>query len=191
MNYIFALYNWNDEDSKTYHYCPDCGCELAVKEVDQKPRAFCANCGFIQYRNPFPAVSVLAMDKDRVLLVKRAAEPLEGKWALPSGYIEYNEDFVSAGIREVRDETGLEVKLSHILHVESGFVAPEFHFLTVYLLGAVTGGELRSSDDSASAQWFPAKGPLPEMAFDSDVRLIRLHSEGKLKGLKLEDPREQ
>jgi hypothetical protein len=64
-------------------------------ESDYLPRPACSNCGFVQHRNPAPTVSVLVVDEDRVLLGKRGGHPGKGTWSLPSGYVEYEEDFLA------------------------------------------------------------------------------------------------
>jgi ADP-ribose pyrophosphatase YjhB (NUDIX family) len=146
-------------------------------------RPTCPTCGFVQFRNPALAVAVLVAAADRVLLGRRSGSPGAGKWALPSGYIEYDEDFLSGARREVREEMGLEVWLQAIVHVESAFLSPRDHFLTVYLLAEPSGGALRAGDDVVEVAWFPGIGPLPEMAFVQDEALIAAYVAGKLPGM--------
>ncbi|MFM8320643.1 MAG: NUDIX domain-containing protein [Chloroflexota bacterium] len=186
MRPIFARYNWTEERGRFFSFCPECGAAMAVEPVDGKLRARCTGCSFIQYRNPLPAVGVLALQGDQALLVKRDIEPFAGKWALPSGYVEYDEDFVTAGGRELREETGLQVEITHVLHVESAFLSPDLHYLTIYLLAQVSGGTLQAGDDSREVAWFPARGPLPEMAFPSDTELLQSYAAGRLQGLKID-----
>jgi ADP-ribose pyrophosphatase YjhB (NUDIX family) len=121
-----------------------------------------------------------------VLLGKRGSEPGKGKWALPSGYIEFEDDFLSAGIREVREETGLHVEIEAIVNVDSAFLSPQYHFLTVYLLAHVVGGELYPGDDLEKVGWYSKKSPLPELVFRQDLELIQCYTAGRLKGLTVE-----
>jgi ADP-ribose pyrophosphatase YjhB (NUDIX family) len=72
------------------------------------------------------------------------------------------------------------VVIEAIINVESGFVSPRYHFLTVYLLAHVAGGELAAGDDATAVDWFPLAGPLPEMAFAPDVAIIRQYTAGTL-----------
>lgn len=187
LKQIWATYDWQQavmEDE--YCFCPLCGTPLSAREISQRQRPYCPSCGFIHFKNPFPGVSVFVVDgrqpsaNGRVLLTKRNSDLGGTDWALPSGYVEYNEDFISAGIREVKEETGLDVVIKSIINVESGFVSPRYHFLTVYMLAHVIGGEMQAGDDATAVDWFPLTGPLPEMAFAPDVAIIQQYAAGTL-----------
>jgi ADP-ribose pyrophosphatase YjhB (NUDIX family) len=141
-------------------------------------RPTCFSCGYVQYRNPAPTVSVLVVDGERVLLGKRGGDPGKGTWSLPSGYIDYQEDFLTAAIRETKEETGLDIEVCSIINLVSSFVSPSFHFLGIYLVAQVLGGDLAPSDDLEVVEWFPLAGPLPEMGFQEDVGIIAMHAKG-------------
>jgi ADP-ribose pyrophosphatase YjhB (NUDIX family) len=126
---------------------------------------------------------VLIVDGDVILLGKRSGEPGRGMWALPSGYIEFDDDFLSTGIKEAREETGLDVEIHSVLHVQSSFLPPGYHFLTVFLLAGVTGGALCAEDDLEELAWYPLAGPFPEMAFQPDLDIIQFYIENGNKGL--------
>jgi len=182
---------YDRETSRTegwFNYCPFCGQELSLEEQDCELRPICSSCGFVQFRNPAPAVSVLIVEGEQVLLGKRAGSVGRGKWALPSGYIEYNDEFLTTGIREVKEETGLDVEIKSIVNVVSSFYAPGYHFLAIYLLAQVVGGKLRAADDLEAVEWFPLDGPLPEMAFEEDVSVIERYALARERGLAV-DPR--
>ena len=166
-----------------FNYCPSCGAKLALIEKDQVQRPTCSNCGYIQYRNPAPAVSILITDKNRVLLGKRAGEPGKGTWALPSGYIEFDDDFLTTAIHEAKEETGLDVTPHSITNVISSFVSPRFHYLVIYVAVRVVGGELAAGDDLAAVEWFPLSGPLPKLGFVEDLEAIQWYAQEHHKGL--------
>jgi ADP-ribose pyrophosphatase YjhB (NUDIX family) len=143
----------------------------------------------VRYRNPFPGVVVLVEDNGRVLLCRRSAQSfLPGRWCLPGGFIEYEEDFLSAGIREVREETGLWVSIASILSIVTNFLAPDLHTLVAVLLGKLTGGSPAPGDDVVSLDWAPLRGPFPDMAFGADRHIIERYAEGGLAGAPV-DPR--
>ncbi len=178
---IYATYNWTAVPQPSpYNFCPLCATPLAVQQIDHLPRAFCPQCGFVHFRNPAPGVSVFVTDGAQVLLTLRRGTMGGGKWALPSGYIEFHEDYLTAGRREVQEETGLEVQITGIINVESAFLGPDWHFFSVYLLAQPVSGALRAGDDAADVDWFPLAGPLPEMAFTPDVAIITQYAAEKL-----------
>jgi len=147
-------------------------------------------------RNPYTGVVTLIEDRGgsrdgRVLLVHRRARAHRGAlWCLPGGYIEYGEDFLTAGRREVLEETGLSVRIASILSVVSNFFEPGRHTLVVVLLGRVTADSppARAGDDADGLEWFPLEGPLPEMAFEADRHIIGRYAATRLSGTPV-DPR--
>jgi len=184
MKQVFVAYDRRSPaPDGEFKYCPRCKAALMVKEIDHKPRSACPSCGFIRFRNPSPAVSILIVKDDQVLLGRRGGEPGRGKWATPSGYIEYEDDFLTTAVREAKEETGLEVELKSILNVSSSFLSPGYHFLAIYLLAEVTAGEPTAGDDLEAVGWFPISGPLPELAFEEDALALAAYAKGKFDGL--------
>jgi mutator protein MutT len=96
----------------------------------------------------------------RVLLVKRAHEPLKGHWSLPGGVVEAGETLAAAVTREVREETCLDVEVGPVVEIVERITADAtgrtaYHFVIVdYLCRAVTG-ELACSSDAEAAEWVP------------------------------------
>ena len=86
----------------------------------------------------------------RVLLVRRANEPSRGLWSVPGGRIEPGESAREAAVREVREETGLEVELGELL-LTSDF-GP---YVVADYAGVVVGGTLVAGDDALDARWVP------------------------------------
>lgn len=179
---VFEHYPRQDQSAGGYKLCPFCGTPLRIVESGHKPRPGCSSCGFVQYRNPAPTVSVLIVDEGRVVLGKRAGHPGKGTWSLPSGYIEYEDNFLTTAIREAKEETGLDVAVVSIINLVSSFVTPRFHFLGIYVVARRVGGDLEAGDDLEAVEWFPVSGPFPEMGFEEDVSIIALFAQG-FKGL--------
>ena len=183
---FLATYDWqNQPPHGWFKFCPHCGTQLVVQETNSHPYPTCPACGFIQFRNPYPTIAIYIVDQGQILLGQRTGEPGAGLWATPSGYIEYDEDFVSAAVREAREETGLEVHVQSILHVESAFLAPQYHFLTVYLLARVVGGALTCTEEHTTLTWHPLTSPLPPMAFATDAAVIACLASGDIQGIPL------
>jgi 8-oxo-dGTP diphosphatase len=97
--------------------------------------------------------AVIEDEQGRLLLIKRGHEPGAGLWSLPGGRIEPGETDAAALVREMREETGLEVQAGPLL----GRVrrpAPGSTVLDIRDYAAtVTGGTLRAGDDAAEARW--------------------------------------
>ncbi len=180
---VFQHYPQQDHLSGGFKLCPFCGTQLVSAESDHRRRQMCPGCGFIQHRNPAPTVSVVIVDGDRVLLGKRGGEPGKGTWSFPSGYIDYEDDFLTSAIREAKQETGLDVQVDSILNVVSSFVSPSFHFLGIYVTAHTLGGELAAGDDLEAVDWFPIAGPLPEMGFEEDLAILELYAMKGSEGL--------
>lgn len=180
---VFAGYDWRKQQAVGFRYCPICRHPLHRSTISHRLRPACPGCGFIQYMNPAPAISVLIVDGDRVLLGKRGAPPGKDKWAIPSGYVEYEDDFLTTALREAKEETGLDVEIQAVINVVSSFFSPGFHFLALYLLAHPVGGELAAGDDLAVAKWFALADPLPEMAFEEDVATLEMVATGGYEGL--------
>ena len=175
---VFSHYDRTAPAGGAFAYCPLCRAELAPAESGGRLRPRCPACGFVQYRNPAPAVSILISDGERVVLGKRRGEPGQGWWALPSGYVEYDEDYVTTAIREAKEETGLDVEVRSVVNVVSTFVSPRFHFLGIYVATDVVGGELCAGDDLEAVAWFPLSGPLPAPGFPEDACTIEMYAAG-------------
>ena len=61
------------------------------------------------YLSPSLTVDAIVLDpsKTQILLINRKHEPFQGQWALPGGFVDYNEEPLSACLRELKEETGL------------------------------------------------------------------------------------
>lgn len=184
---VFATYDWRKECTPDrFKYCPLCRADLIPRTVGQRERMVCPACGYVHFRNPAPTVSVLVVEDGRVLFGRRGGDPERGKWALPSGYIEFDEDFITAAGREVAEETGLQVQIRAILAVHSAFLPPAYHFLTVVLLAAPIGGALSADDDLQELAWFPLAGPFPTPAVQADIETVTAYASGKLPGIPID-----
>ena len=97
--------------------------------------------------------AVIRDDKGRLLLVKRGHEPGAGLWSLPGGRIEPGETDAEALVREMREETGLEVEPGPLLGtVRRPAVDGAVLDIRDYA-ATVIGGTLRPGDDAADARW--------------------------------------
>jgi 8-oxo-dGTP diphosphatase len=186
---VFTSYSSKDDTHpRQFKYCPFCSVKLSLNENGSKQRPTCPNCGYIQYTNPLPGVVVVIEKNNKVLLGKRVEGFGKGKWCLPQGYIEFEEDFLTAAIREVKEETDLDVEIKAIINVVSNLISPKLHTVTIVLLGNVKAGKPCAGDDMETLEWFPFSGSLPEMAFGADEYIIKRYQDIKLKRMLPVDP---
>ena len=110
-------------------------------------------------------------DQGRLLLIRRANDPGKGLWSLPGGRVEPGETDFEAVIRELREETGLDVKP----HTLTGSVRRGRYDIHDYTC-ALTAGTLTAGDDASDAQWADAAGllALDEAGLLTDQLLVTL-----------------
>ncbi|MCR5574919.1 MAG: NUDIX hydrolase [Bacteroidaceae bacterium] len=126
------------------------------------------------YKYPRPAVTadcvvVTRESEPKVLLIQRGNEPFKGCWAFPGGFMDMDETTEQCAIRELEEETGLEVsELQQIGAYSKVNRDPRGRTVTVVYLARVdTAVAVIGQDDAAKAEWFPLSD-LPPLAFDHD-----------------------
>lgn len=148
-------------------FCPKCGYRLSERHIFGRDRHICDACGFIFFRDPKIAAGALVEQEGRVLLARRSVNPAKGKWYVPGGFVEIDESIEEAAIREIREETGLEIALDSLLGVYS-FGNPQrgFNHLILYRAHPV-GGTLMAGDDADAAAFFGPDELPSEIAFST------------------------
>jgi 8-oxo-dGTP diphosphatase len=120
----------------------------------------------IVYRSPKLTVDGVLLNGQQVLLIKRKHEPFKDTWALPGGFVDYGETTEHAVIREMKEETGLDVKIIDLIGVYSDPNRdPRGHTVSIVYDLERRGGKLTGGDDAAEAQFFNYDS-LPPLAFD-------------------------
>jgi ADP-ribose pyrophosphatase YjhB (NUDIX family) len=99
------------------------------------------------------------IDNGRVLLIRRGSEPLRGEWSIPGGTLELGESLKEGVARELREETGLDVRVLDLIEVFDRIFLdeslqpserkpqPRYHFVIVDFLCERIGGEPRAGSD--------------------------------------------
>ena len=111
------------------------------------------------FDRPLVGVGGLIVEDERVLLIRRSKEPGRGRWAIPGGVVELGERLEEAVIREVKEETGLEVSPIRVVSVmdliergrEGGI---EYHYVLIDFFCEVLGGSISPGGDAEEAKWF-------------------------------------
>jgi len=124
---------------------------------------------------PSVGVGGVLIRDGRVLLIRRGKEPLRGRWVIPGGTVELGETLEQALVREMAEETGLEVTPGELLTVfdriqrEEGGV--RYHYVIVDFLCSYVSGEARAASDAAAVAWV-APRELP--AYDLPVKALEV-----------------
>lgn len=158
-----------------WRWCPRCRAELRLGEG----RATCPACGFVAYANSAATASAVVVDDDgRILLGRRAVEPERDKWDILGGFLDEGEHPLDAVVRELREETGLEIEPVELVAIEMdryGDGEDAHATLNLYWTARVLSGEPAPADDVAELRWF-APDELPadeELAFRVNARVLR------------------
>lgn len=112
----------------------------------------------------------------QILFIKRKNDPFKGKWALPGGFVDENEDLFDAANRELLEETGVKVvQLEQLAAFGKPGRDPRQHTVSIAYTGfADEDAKAIAADDADEAQWFSID-TLPELAFDhADIVKVAL-----------------
>jgi 8-oxo-dGTP diphosphatase len=162
------------ELDEAYRFCSSCGGRLERRRLkaSEPERPVCTSCGFVVYLDPKVAVGTIIRTADeRLVLVRRAIEPGYGLWVFPGGYVDRGEEVEAAAIREAREESGLDVRIDHLVNIYSyGGQAP----IIIVYSATCLGGTLCGDDECLEAELFTADTiPWGELAFRSTTDALR------------------
>ncbi|WP_372707846.1 NUDIX hydrolase [Brevundimonas sp.] len=103
---------------------------------------------------PIPAVGVVCLRGNEVLLIRRGTPPRQGEWSLPGGRIEPGERAVDAALRELLEETGVVAEITGLIDVVDG-VFPEAgsHYVLIDYAARWLSGEPLAADDALEARF--------------------------------------
>lgn len=135
-------------------------CDFTIEEQNQfaesqgiKPSAPSDYVPILSKTVTYIVAVVVYNEDDEILLIQEAKKSCAGKWYLPAGRVEQGETLIDAAMREVLEETGLHIKITTLLAVESAS-GSWFRFV---FTGDITGGELkvpsRADQESLQAKW--------------------------------------
>ncbi len=157
-----------EKDAK---FCPYCGSTLDKVFVEGQWRAHCPECDRIIYDNPVPVVAGVIIKDNKVLLIKRGIYPRKGFWALPAGFVDTHETAEEALIRELKEETNIDVKAYRFLKTIN---QKGMRYTSVLIIGfQITEyeGKIIPGDDAVETKFFPIDN-IPELAFSSHNILL-------------------
>ena len=110
-------------------------------------------------QRPIVGLGAAILSPQGIVLIKRGNPPRLGAWSLPGGAQDLGETVKEGIIREVKEETGLDVKVLEIIDVVDSINRDpdgriKYHYTLVDACVIVTGGTLQASSDAMDAQWF-------------------------------------
>ena len=130
-----------------------------------------------EYPHPALAVDLVIRRDDELLLIRRGNDPFAGRWALPGGFVEPDETVEQAAIRELSEETGVDVAEAE-MRLVGVFSAPGrdprgWTISVVFTVDLTGDGQAVAGDDAADAKWVQADAIPRPLAFDHDAIVER------------------
>lgn len=114
-----------------------------------------------EYPNqPIVGVGAVIIRDGQLLLVKRGSEPGKNKWSIPGGIVELGETVRSTIVREVQEESSLDVEVHSLIDVIDNLVPDEkgrllYHFIILDFFATLKGGIPRAGSDVLDVKWVP------------------------------------
>ena len=131
-------------------------------------------------KRPIAAVGVVCLRGDEVLLIRRGAPPLQDRWSLPGGRIEWGERTADAALRELKEETGCDADLVGLIDVVDAVLTksgvpdepPWGHYVLIDYAARWRAGEPRGGDDATDARFFAPEEIATLQLWDETLRII-------------------
>jgi ADP-ribose pyrophosphatase YjhB (NUDIX family) len=129
---------------------------------------------------PLVGAGALILGDSRLLLIRRGAQPGQGKWSIPGGLVELGENVQDAMIRETKEEVGLDVEAVKLMDVFDSVTLDDqgrvqYHFVVVNYLARIVGGTVRTASDILEARWVPVGEVEKFVLTDSFRRFFEKH----------------
>ncbi len=126
---------------------------------------------------PWVGVGVVVWRGDEILLVRRAKPPRLGEWSIPGGAQSLGETVFEAAIREVLEETGVNIRPTGIITVVDSVIRdaeqrPQFHYTLVEVSAEWMGGEAIAASDVDDVCWATPAAAAQVVKWDETLRII-------------------
>ncbi len=106
-----------------------------------------------------------------ILLIRRGKEPQYGRWMVPGGTLEWGETLEEAAVREVREETGIDIKIEAFVEIIEAITPGDsgFHFVIMDYAAHARSGDLAAGSDALDARWVSAEA---QRGYDLSAELL-------------------
>lgn len=147
---------------EVFHFCPKCG--SPDFEIHNALSRHCANCGFTFYQNPRASTAAFILnEKGELLVARRGKEPAKGTLDLPGGFVDNDENAEQGMVREIKEETGLDINPDAVEYLFS--IPNVYHYSGMdirtldffFLCHTTDDAVVKANDDAAELQWLPLR----------------------------------
>ena len=146
-----------------YKFCPLCGRKLEERySWDEGGVPYCPKDDLMFFDTPKPCIMVAVIKDDEILLLKQSYIYKNSK-VLLTGYVDNNETAEAAVAREVREESGIEIK--NIKYLGSDYVKDK-EILMITFMADYASGEIKKSEEVEFMGWSKLANALDEMKED-------------------------
>lgn len=135
-------------------FCPKCSAELGTRFEGGRDRIACSACNYIFFGEFSIGVGGVVIHDGKALLIRRGEEPNRGHWQIPGGYVEHDEEFDAAVVREVYEEAGIRARVVDILGVRNSLGSPSTNVYVIFRLELVEGQPYANGVDTTGAGFF-------------------------------------
>jgi ADP-ribose pyrophosphatase YjhB (NUDIX family) len=155
------------------NFCSKCGSSemvFRVPEGDTFSRWLCGSCGTVHYQNPNIITGGICLWQSKIMLARRGIEPRKGFWNLPCGFLELNETVEQGAIREIKEETNIDVALGRLHTV---YNLPHANQVYLIFVAKMLHANFATNAESTEIALFTASEiPWSEIAFSSNTFAI-------------------
>ena len=157
------------------NYCSNCGdtVKFYTPAGDDRPRYLCESCGIIHYENPKVVVGTIPEMDGKILLCRRSIEPRSGKWTLPAGYLENDENVAQGAERETLEEAEARIE---IIAPYALFNICYVNQIYVMFRARLLDDKFKAGKESSEVQLFLEEDiPWDQIAFTVIQKTLRLY----------------
>ncbi len=137
-------------------YCPRCGSELGWKFDGGRERPAChaEGCRFIHFGDFSIGCGGVVISDNKALLIQRGINPNRGAWQIPGGYVEADEEILTAVEREVLEEAGVVARVLDVVGVRHAIAEPVANIYVVFRMEPVSGEPRYDGEETIGAGYF-------------------------------------